>query len=47
MAIGITNIIEFISELSSGDKFDFEAKISGNYIKILPADLHEKLSIIE
>lgn len=42
---GITNIIEFSTELSTGDKLDFEDKLSGKYIKIFHASF--RVSIIE
>lgn len=34
-------------ELSSKDKFNFEAKLMGNYIRIYPARIRDKLSIYE
>lgn len=47
MVTGIDNIIDSTNELSSGDSFDFEAKMSGTHFKIFPASLHNKISVLE
>lgn len=52
MVTGDTNIIKVTSELLAGEKLDFEVKLSGNYMKILPyskilPSLRNKMSIIE
>lgn len=35
----------FATKLSQVHKFDFDAKIAGNFIKIFPANLSEKMSL--
>lgn len=38
MVTGMNNIIDFTNKPTSGDKFDFETKFSGDYVKIIPVD---------
>lgn len=42
---GIDNIVDFTNKLSWGDKSEFKAKMSRNYVKISPTSLREKFSI--
>lgn len=42
-----SNIIDFTRDLSKGDEFELEAKISGNFLKILPNSLRDKMRIFE
>lgn len=47
MVTVIDNIIDSTNELSSGDIFDFQAKMSGTHFKIFPASLHNKIPVLE
>lgn len=47
MVTGIDNITDFTNELSSGDQFDFEAKISSNYVNIFPASFRYRMCFLE
>lgn len=46
MVIGVENIIDLTNDLWYDDKFGFEAKILGDYVKILTTSLHLKNSIL-
>lgn len=43
MVTDITNLIDFVNDLSKSDKFDFGAKLSDKYVKILPNTLRDKM----
>lgn len=45
MVTEISNVAEFINELSSNNKFKFHAKLVGNFIRMSPETMRNKLSL--
>lgn len=47
MVTPIPNIIAFTNVLSSSNKFNFETKLVGNYVRFFSASIRDKLSLHE
>lgn len=41
------NIVEFTNELSSDDKFNFQVKLVGRFIRTFPGNFRHKITIHE